>query len=143
MAHINGVHARRTMGQQHIGESAGRRADVQAGQPLRREAERGERMIQLEPAARHPGVILPTNLKWRVGCQLVTSLGHPPVAGEHLARQDQRLGTGAALGKAALGQQDVGALAGQGWGLFGEERQGKAFFFGKKKQKTFDSAVAP
>ena len=108
MPDIHRMHPRRAMRQQHIREAAGRGAHVQADTPRRRQGEMPQRVLQLDAAARHPGVVLATHLQ-RCGIrQEVARLGNPALAGKHFARQNQRLGARPAFGQAAVQQELIG-----------------------------------
>lgn len=50
-ADIDGIDVPSTGSQQHVGEAAGGRADIEADEPGRVEAERVQRGLQLQPAA--------------------------------------------------------------------------------------------
>ena len=97
-------------GEQHIGEAAGRSADVEADPTRGIDAEMIERMGELQPAARDPGVVLAPQPQRRVLRQQIARLLDAPLAAEDLAGQDHRRCPAAALDEAALDQQQVGAL---------------------------------
>ena len=110
VADIDGIDLRGAVGQQHVGEAAGRGADIDRDRALGIEREMRERVRELQPAARDPGMILALDLERRVLRHQVAGLGDAAVGAEHLAGHDQRLGLGAGLDQAALDQQLVGAL---------------------------------
>ena len=58
MADIHGVDARRAIGQQHIGEPAGRGAHVDRHRAPRVNREMRQTGGELDSAARNPGVLL-------------------------------------------------------------------------------------
>ena len=61
-----------------------------------------QRMIELDPAAGYPGVVLPAHFQFRGGGQRLPGLLNPLFAGEHLAGEDQSLRLRAALGETAF-----------------------------------------
>ena len=72
-------------------------ADVEADAVGGIEAELRQRMGKLQPAARHPGVILPAHLKSGGLGDELSGLMDAQRAGKHLSSQDECLGAGAAL----------------------------------------------
>jgi hypothetical protein len=71
----------------------------------------GERMRQLDAAARNPGMVLAAQLERRLVGQQVAGLGDAPLAAEYLASQDERRGAAAGLGQATLDHKQIGALS--------------------------------
>ena len=66
--------------QQHVGEAAGRGADVEADERRARSRPNAvERMRELQAAARHPGMVLAAQLQRRVGGQHVARPCRPGV----------------------------------------------------------------
>jgi hypothetical protein len=108
VADVDGVHLCRAPLQQHVGESARRRAEIGADSAARIELGKAiERGLQLEPAPRDVlELFLEPQLDRRI--EELTGLLHPVLARDHRAREDQRLRLGAALGEPALVHQDVG-----------------------------------
>ena len=110
VADVDRDHLPGTAGEQNMGESAGRGADIEADRAPGIEAEMIERGGKLHPAARHPGVrrLRPQH---RVGGHLVGGLADRDIVGDHPAGRDGGLRLGPALEQAALDQQAVGAHA--------------------------------
>src|SRR5438477_10678592 len=95
-------HVRGSALEQDVGEPAGGGADVETVPPGRVDRERLERVRELDPPARDVGL----SLGDRELHGLVHLLARLLVPG-HPARQQERLGLGAALGEPALDQQDI------------------------------------
>ena len=95
---------------EHICEAAGGGTDIQRGQPAWVDPEMRERVIQLDAAARDPGVIRAPDRERKFALDLHTGLLEPALAGVHPARQQQRLRLGPGLGEAARDQQSVEPL---------------------------------
>ena len=101
------------MVEQDIGKAAGRTADVHRRRARRVEAKVFDRMGQLDPAARDPGVITAPHIKRRIGRQTVAWLGELGFTAEHQPGQHQRLRTAAAFSQPAIDQQLVNARLGR------------------------------
>ena len=71
-----------------------------------------QRVIELQAAARGPGVVLAAHLERRALGQQVAGLGDAAVAAPDLAGQDQRLRAGAAFDQAEIDQRLVGPALG-------------------------------
>ena len=97
-------------GEQNMGESAGRGADVEADRAPGIEAEMIERGGKLHPAARDPGVGR-LRAQHGVGGNLVGGLADRDIVGDDPAGRDGGLRLGPALEQAALDQQAIGAHA--------------------------------
>ena len=95
--------------QQHFGEAAGRRADVEADLVVDLDRIALERARKLDAAARHPRV-LGLCLDLRVGRNFVGGLQDDFAAGCHQSGGNRSLCAGAAFEQAARDQQAVGAL---------------------------------
>ena len=107
---IDGVDPTRATTEQHVGEAAGRGADIERDLPFDRNLEMVERVRELDAAARHPGMVAPApHLESRIGAKQTSRLVDPLLAAEYGAGHDQRLSVGAAFGQAALDQLDIGA----------------------------------
>ncbi len=104
---IDGIDASRAALQQHVGEAAGRGADVEGDGTGGVDAEMVERMGELDAAARHPGMIAPAQFERRFGGDADARLVEPAIAAPHRAGENQRLRLGAAVGKAALDQERI------------------------------------
>ena len=74
-----------------------------------------DRMRQLDPAARHPGVIAPAHIERRVQGQLLAGLGQFLFAAEHQPRHDQRLRARPALHEPAVHQHLIEAHLFRHW----------------------------
>ena len=96
-------------GKQHVGEAPGRRTDIDRNLAGHVPAEMRQRMIELEPAARHPWMVATFDAERRIGRELLARLVDLAVTGIDEPREDQRLCTRAAFGKPAIGEQLVGA----------------------------------
>ena len=107
---VDRIDAPRAAREQHLGEAAGRGADVEADAAGRIEPEMIERGRELHAAARHPGMRR-RRLQRGVGGDLLGRLGDGDAVGGHHAGGDRLLRLGAALEQAALDQQPVGAHA--------------------------------
>src|SRR5690606_6343882 len=105
------VDPRRAALEEAVGEPAGGRAEVGRDQPRRIERERVEGAGELHPSARDEGVIGTAHLERCIERELLARLVDAALAGEDLARQDQRLRAGARLHQPALDEQDVRALS--------------------------------
>ena len=109
-AHVESVDARRAALQQHVGEAAGRRADVEADEPGRVDPERVEAGRELVAAAADVGLgVVDLDARRRVdqvaGLAVVpggVALPHPDLAGQH-----ERLGAAPRLDQPALDEQLV------------------------------------
>ncbi len=112
MPDIDRINAPRTARQQHVGKAAGRCPDIERDPAARIDREMIERMGELDPAARYPGVVAPTHLDRGIIRQRFAGLVDPPLAGKHQTREDQRLRSGPAFGQAPLHQQLIGAMLG-------------------------------
>ena len=88
--HVDAVDARRPALQQAVGETARRRPDVERGEPARIDAERVERVRQLEPAARHERHRPRAQPQLGVRVDQLARLVDRAIARQHLARQDER-----------------------------------------------------
>ena len=110
VADIDRVHTRRPARQQHVGEAAGGRPDVQRCQATRIDAEVRERMVEFLPAARDPGMRRAPHVKREIMRDLEAGLVEAALAGEHPAGQQQRLRLGPGLGQAAGHEQGVEPL---------------------------------
>ena len=108
VADVERDHARRAPLQQHVGEAAGRGADVEAVEPRDVDAEGVERVGELVPGPRHVRRRLP-DLELDVIVHLLARLR---VTLDE-ARQHQRLRLRPRLGEAALDEQDVKPLPGR------------------------------
>ena len=102
VADVERDHARRAALEEHVGEAAGRRADVAAVEPADVEAERIERVRELVPRARD---VRRRALDGQLGVLVdlrarLVEAGHEP--GEH-----ERLCLRAALREPTLDEQDV------------------------------------
>src|SRR3546814_8826173 len=77
-ARIDGVNARRAAAQQHVGEAAGRRADIDRDRARHVPAEMGRQMIQgmvkLDPAARHPWMVAALDAQLGIVADLLSRL---------------------------------------------------------------------
>ena len=108
-ADINRINLRRPTREQDVGKSAGRATDVQRHCTRYVEPEMREAMIELDPAARNPGVILAPYFQRCIIGEHVASLGQFPLTGKHGPGHDQRLGSRPAFRKSAGDQQLVRA----------------------------------
>ena len=109
-AHVHGVHARRAVLQQAVGEAAGGGADVQA-QPARHiDAEMIQRRLQLQPAAAHIASALPATSMRLAASTRVARLDGFLSVDQHLAGHDESLRFLAGFGQAALDQQTIEPL---------------------------------
>src|SRR5271166_1452981 len=109
-ADVDRHHHSRAAAQQHVGKSAGRGADVEAGEPGRIEPEGVERGRKLQPAARDIRM-------WRLGfdrgglVDLFGGLANCDSAGADEACSNRCLRPRPARKEAALHENDIGALA--------------------------------
>ena len=110
VADIDGIDPRCAMVEQDIGEAAGRGADIEADPPGRIDAETLDAVGQLQAAARNPGMVAPAHRQRAVVRHRGARLVDPPLAVEHRAGHDQRLGLAARVCHAAIHQQLVHAL---------------------------------
>ena len=108
---IDRVDAPRTAREQHLGEAAGRGADIEADAARRIEAEMIERRDKLQRRRARPTDAPAARRSARIGRDLVRGLAQHDAIGRHAAGRDRGLRPGAALEQAALDQQHVGALA--------------------------------
>jgi hypothetical protein len=59
MTDVDGINARGAARQQHVGEAACRSADIEGCPPLNVDPEMVQGMKKLDPATRHPGMVVP------------------------------------------------------------------------------------
>ncbi len=108
-ADIHGVDALGPAGQAHLGEAAGRGADVQHHLVLGRDEPVRQGVGQLQRAAADPGMgrlgLYPRILRGEFG-----RLEHRLAIDAHAPSLDRGLGLGAALEEAAFDEEDVNAL---------------------------------
>ncbi len=104
MPDIHGAHFCRTSGEQNIGEATSGGADIDADFPQWREGKISQRMIEFQPAARNPWVILASDIQRRILREHVAGLGDAAIGGKNLAGEDQRLRAGTRLNQAAVEQ---------------------------------------
>jgi hypothetical protein len=97
------------MGEQHVGEAAGRGPDVEPDSALRRETKMRETMGELQAAAGDPGVILALQRDPRILGQKLAGFLDAAGLGESLSRHDDGLRAGEAFGQPAIQQQAIGA----------------------------------
>ena len=95
--------------EQHIGEAAGGGADIDGDRASHVPAEMGKTVIELDAAARHPGMVTPLHLQRRIRGQRVAGLGDLAVTGKHQAGHHQRLRAGTAFNQPAFHQQLIDA----------------------------------
>ena len=110
VADVDRDHRTRAAREQHVGEAAGRGADVEAGEAVGIEAEGVERRGELDPAARGPGVRL-ARLDPRVLGERVGGFAHGLAVGADQPGGDRRLRAGAAGEESAFDENKIGALA--------------------------------
>src|SRR6476659_682735 len=106
VADVERDHARGAALQQHVGEAAGRRADVESITSGDVDLERVERVVELLAAARDKARRLGHGQLGRL-LHLLAGL----LVARHATGQHQRLRLGAALGEPALDEQDVEAFS--------------------------------
>ena len=124
MADVDGVDPGGAALQQHVGEAAGRGADVERHHARGIDAEMVEAVGELEPASGDVGRACAAHLERQVGGDALPGLVQPPLAGEDLPGQDQRLRLGAALGQPALDEQLIEAeLCACSWSVGGPCRR--------------------
>ncbi len=111
-ADVDRVDPARAARQQHLGEAAGRGADVEADAAGDVEAEPVERMRELDAGARHPRERR-LGADDRLGGDLRRRLGDRHVVGGHQPGGDGGLRLGAALEQAALDEQAIDTDAGR------------------------------
>ena len=73
-AAVDGIDASGTIGEQHVGEASGRRADVDGDRADRVPAPVIERVGELDAATRHPGMIASAHVQQRVVGERLASL---------------------------------------------------------------------
>ena len=110
VADVDGGDPARAARQQNVGEAAGRSADVEAIAAARIEPERVERRLQLDAAARGPGMG-GARLDERAGSDAFGRLAQDDAVDRHQPRADRRLGARAARKMAKFDKGDIGALA--------------------------------
>ena len=91
VADIDGMHQRRAVREQHIGEPAGRRADIEADAPLRRRARNARAHARASARRARPRGGPARAVQSGVLGQQVARLGDPPLAAEHVPGHDERL----------------------------------------------------
>ena len=96
--------------QQHIGEAAGRGADIEGDETGDIDGEVIERMRELDAAARDPGMIARFDLERRVIRVGGACFVELPIAAEDRAGENQRLCLGTRLGETTLDQQHIQTL---------------------------------
>ena len=111
-ADIDREHQAGAVRQQHLGEAAGRGADVEADMILDVDRVVLQRARELDAAARHKGM-RGLRLQHGVGGDGLRRFCDRLVVGDDEAGLDRRARPRPALEQAALDQQDVGALAGR------------------------------
>jgi len=111
-ADVDRIDLRRAAAQQNIGEAAGRRADIERHRSRDIEAEMGQPVVELDPAARHPRMVAALDLERRILGQQVARLCDPLVTREHRAGKDQRLSPRPALREPPRNEQLVGTNPG-------------------------------
>jgi hypothetical protein len=109
MADVDGMDPSRAAGQQHLAEAAGRGADIETDGAARVDGEVVQGMGQLDPATRHPGMVLAGQPQRAVAQQNLGGLAQFPAFGLDQAGSDQRLRPGPALGQPANDEKLVGA----------------------------------
>ena len=109
-ADVDRIDPGRASAEQHVGEPAGRRAHVQRHRAGDVETEKSEAMVELDAAARDPGMVFPAHFQRRILRQQLAGLGDLLLAAEHGASHDQRLGAAAAVRQPAGDEQLVCAL---------------------------------
>ncbi len=107
VADVDRVDPRRAAVEQHVGEPAGRGADVECHQPGWRKREAVEPVHELQSAARHPGVVLTLERQRRVGGEEVARLVDAPVAAPGETGEDQGGGAASALDQPAFDKELV------------------------------------
>ena len=111
---------RRATGQQHVGESAGRGADVDRHRAGHVPAEVVEAVRQLDAAARHPRMVTALDGQRCIDSKDLPCLFDLAVTDIDQAREDQRLRPGPAFGESEFDKPLVGArLRHQASGLCG------------------------
>ena len=116
-ADIDGVDARGAAAEQHINETARRGTQVQADRTGRVETESLQPGLQLDAAARDPGVIATGDGQLRSFFQFLARLAERTTVAEHQPSRDQRLGSVSTLGQTSGHQQTVRALPHAATGL--------------------------
>ena len=109
MADVDGIHPACAALQQHVGEAAGRGADVERYATLRIDLEMIERMGKLEPATRDIWNLRFPDLEREIRRHRLAGLVEPPLAGKNPPGEDQCLCLGPAVGEAALEEQLIEA----------------------------------
>src|SRR5665213_3236595 len=97
--------------EQHVRESAGGGADIEANTAARIEAEMIKRCRELYATARNVGIGR-ARAQSRIHSDGLRRLAHGDVIGDDQPGLDRSLRFGAAVEQAALDQQTIGALAG-------------------------------
>src|SRR5215468_12217358 len=108
MADVDRVDAPRAAREQHLGEAAGRGADIEADAAARIEFEMIERGRELHAAARHPRVSR-HGVQRCIDRDLVRRPADQDVIGGDEAGRNRSLRLGTAREQAALDQQAIGA----------------------------------
>ena len=120
MTDIDGVNPPGTAIEQHLGEAAGRGADVEGDAPVDYDPEVIESVGEFDAAPRDPGMIAPLESERRFCCELFAGFVDAPFAAADQAGEDQRLRLGAALGETSLDEELIGPP------LFSHPSQGQA-----------------
>ena len=107
VADVDGKDIRGAVCEQHMGEAAGRGADVETNAAFRIESESVERCREFDAAARHPGIER-LRLEQRLGADRFGRLADDFAAGAHAARRDRLLRFGAAFKQTAGNEGDIG-----------------------------------
>ena len=111
MADVDGVDAPRAARQQHIGEAAGRSADIETIEAMRIEPESVERRRELDAAARDPGMGRARCDRARPAATPSEGLRKTTPSTDTRPGLDRRLRAGAARKMAKFDKDDVGAFA--------------------------------
>ncbi len=109
MADIHRVDFRRTAGKQHVGEAAGRGADIDGGQSFHVEPEMLQRVGELHAAARDPGMFLAAYAELGVVGDFGAGLVELLFAAIDQPGHDERLRFRPRFGEAAFDEQLVEA----------------------------------
>jgi hypothetical protein len=110
MPDIDGINPLGAARQQHIGETAGRRSDVEGDATLGGDPEMVERVGELDAAAGNPGVIAPFEYERRLGAELLAGLFDQPPGAADEAGEDQCLCLRPAFRETLLDEQLIGPL---------------------------------
>ena len=108
MSDIDGVNPSRTTRQQHLGEAARRGANIERDMVPDLDREMIERVGELDPATRDPGMIALLERERHVGAELVAGLVDAPLSAADQAGQDQCLRLCPALRQALLDEELIG-----------------------------------